>query len=224
MDSKELGLKMKDKNQTSKYRQRTLTKNSKGFTIMELLVAMSIFAIMATLSYSGLQVVLDTRERIDQESLVLDHLRVAFSIIERDIEQAVYREIKDENGNTRAPIVGESFNSILLELSRSGWDNPLNQKRSTLQRVGYRFEEDKVFRLRWHQMDRVRADQFDEAELLDKVIDFRVRFLDVSQSWHTSWPRLINNFRLPRLPRAIEVTFEIENIGKITRLFRVAGI
>ena len=198
---------------------------------MELLIAMTVFAVMTTLAFSGLQIVLDTRERVEKETLLYDHLRVAFSIIERDVEQAVSREVRDEHGGIRASVIGGSFNSISLELSRSGWENPLNQKRSTLQRVGYRLEDKGLYRIRWRQLDRTSDDQFDEVELMGGVTEFEVRFLR-GLEWQTSWPPPLSNISSSLqaqaginqgLPNAIEITLDVENVGKITRLFRVAG-
>ena len=73
-----------------------------GFTLLELLVALSIFAIVAVLAYGGLGTVLDQRILTEESAERLADLQKTYLIVQRDIEQLVPRAIRDEFGDEQA--------------------------------------------------------------------------------------------------------------------------
>ena len=73
-------------------------KKSHGFTLIELLIALSVFAVLAMLAYGGLNTMLNTRALTDQRADALRELQLAYRSVERDIDQWVPREIRDEFG------------------------------------------------------------------------------------------------------------------------------
>ncbi len=114
-----------------------------GFTLLELVIAMAIFAIMSTIAYSGLNNVLTAKERTDEQAQQLVRLQLAFTHMGRDISQAVNRGIRDEYGESQPALVGRDLDGYLIELTRSGWRNPIPQEerpRSSLQRIANAWE------------------------------------------------------------------------------------
>lgn len=193
----------------------------RGFTLLELLVAMTVFSVMSVLAYGGLRSVLDASEASELRAERLAQLQVAFSILGRDVEQAIGRAIRDEYGDTQPPVqAGVLADGMLLELSRAGWRNPARAARSTLQRVAYRLEEETLYRYQWLVLDRAQNSAPAEAELLTGVKDVRLRFLDETLQWHSQWPPLN---RTEVMPKAMEVVLELDEWGEITRLFRTPG-
>jgi general secretion pathway protein J len=73
-----------------------------GFTLLELLVALAIFAVLATMAYAALNSVLTARKQVEAKSARLSALQTALMIMERDVEQAVPRGIRDEFGDVGA--------------------------------------------------------------------------------------------------------------------------
>ena len=57
-----------------------------GFTLLELLVSLAIFALLATMAYSALNTVLNARKEVEQRAARLTELQTAFMVMERDIE------------------------------------------------------------------------------------------------------------------------------------------
>ena len=200
---------------------------SRGFTLLELLVALAVFAIMATAAYSGLRNVLFTRAAVEEQSRRLAAVQLAVFRLGQDIEQAVPRGIRDEYGDPQAALLGGELADDRLTLTRAGWDNPLGQPRATLQRVAYRLRDGRLWRLHWGVLDRGGLLEPRETLLLERVREFRVRFLD-RDDWRDDWPPPASDEAGTKkdpdaLPRAVEIGLTLEDWGEITRLLPLPG-
>ena len=205
-----------------------MNRSIRGFTLLELLVALAVFAIMATAAYSGLRNVLFTRAAVEEQSRRLAAVQLAVYRLEQDVEQTLARGIRDEYGDPQPALHGGALTSDALTLTRAGWDNPLGQSRATLQRVAYRLREGRLWRLHWQVLDRGGLVEPRETLLLDRVREFKVRFLDAEDAWQNDWPLPDDNDEAERrdsaaLPRAVEVKLMLEDWGEITRLFPLAS-
>lgn len=194
-----------------------------GFTLLELLVALAIFAVIAVIAYSGLDTILTARQQTDQHAIQLAHLQMAFTWLGRDIEQYIERPIRDQYGEKQPALQGTNSH---LELTRAGWRNPAQQQRSSLQRIAYNVENKTLTRSYWRMLDRAQDTQPLKIDLLTQVDELQLKYLDKGQRWHEQWPPL--NF-LNTAPdeqtnptlKAIEITLTVVGWGRITRLFRV---
>ncbi len=192
-----------------------------GFTLIELLVALMIFAVLSVMAYGGLNLVLGARERVDARTELLAELQMGFTLIGRDIEQAVNRPIRDEFGDPMDAMRGIGG---LMEFTRAGWRNPAGLPRSELQRVSYFLEDDTLKRISWPALDRTQATEASETALLGGVNDFGFRFLMADGEWLAFWPPAGDGQQVAALPRVVEITLETEDWGRITRLFRTTGV
>lgn len=200
----------------------TSVQSTKGFTLIELVVAMAVFAIMAAIAYSGLNNVLLARGQTEQHSKSLQQLQLAMNWIARDVEQTVDRGVRSEYGEAQPALIGNDFEGWLIEFTRNGWRNPANHARSNLQRVAYGVREEKLIRAYWRVLDRAEDSKPLEHELLDGVKSVEVRYLGAGDEWSTSWPPQTFGTEAPAsLPRAVEFNVETKQFGKITRLLRV---
>lgn len=193
-----------------------------GFTLLELLIAMAIFSLISIMSFSGLNHVLFNKEIVDKELQRLSDIQRSMLNLARDIEQTALRPVRDELGGKKAALTGgQNIDSTILELTRNGWRNPALQKRSQLQRVAYSFEDNQLIRLYWYHLDHLQTDEPVQRVLLTDVENIQIRYLD--KDWNDTWPKLdVNqNSATTTLPRAIEITLELKDWGKITRLFRI---
>ena len=141
----------------------------RGFTLLELLVALAVFSILSIAAYSGLRNVLFTRAAVEAQSQRLAAVQLAVFRLEQDIEQAAPRSIRDEYGDLQAALLGSELSDDRLTLTRAGWDNPLGQPRANVQRVAYRLREGRLWRLHWPVLDQGGRIEPRETLLLDRV-------------------------------------------------------
>lgn len=206
--------------------QRTtaLRREASGFTLLELLIAVAVFAIMAALAYGGLSSVLRAREESTASALRLRALQQTMLLLGRDLDQALPRTIRDEYGDVKPALYG---GTDWIEFTHDGWANPTAATRSELQRVAYTVRDKQLVRDSWQVLDRAPDSKPYEAPLLDKVKSLQLRYLDAAGNWQESWPSQQSDNTSPQqqlpLPRAVEVTLELERWGTIRRLFRLPG-
>src|SRR5687768_7995833 len=112
-----------------------------GFTLIEVLIAVAVFGLMATMAYSGLNTSINISRAAEQRNTKLHRLQMALTLMQRDLTQISLKESRDEFGDVQPALLSDTKGERLLEFSRSGWRNPANQIRGTLQRVGYALEE-----------------------------------------------------------------------------------
>lgn len=193
---------------------------STGFTLLELLVAIAVFGLVAMLAYGGLASVLAAREETAAAAQRLHALQLTMLMLQRDLDQVVPRGIRDEYGDDRPALHG---GTDWIEFTRGGWFNPTEQARSQLQRVAYTLRERALLRAYWQVLDRAQDSAPQQTPLLEQVRALRVRFLDARREWHETWPPLAQGAATAAapLPLAVELTVELEQWGSITRLFRV---
>lgn len=200
--------------------------NQNGFTLLELVIAIGVFALMSAMAYGGLNSVMNTREHVDAQSERLAQLQKAFLIIGRDIEQAIERPVRDNYAAELEPISGGGYGSSILELSRSGRANPMALQRSHLQRVGYEVQEDQLLRKVWPVLDRALDTVPYEGVMIGGIKAVDLRFMDENKEWQTQWPQpnLGGSTQAPAaMPRAVEITIDLEDWGRIRRIFEVVG-
>ena len=194
-----------------------------GFTLIELLVAMAIFAVVAVMAYSGLDIVMQARKQGDAHAARLAALQTSFAILERDIEQAVNRSIRDDFGDSQPAMHGDDD---ALEFTRTGRRNPGGFSRSHLHRIAYSLEDEQLMRESWLVLDRAQDSASASGPLFEGLESIKFSYLDGQGAWQSEWPvrnLTQQNAPSPGLPKAIELIIESEQWGEIRRLFRVAG-
>ncbi|MCW9025132.1 MAG: type II secretion system minor pseudopilin GspJ [Gammaproteobacteria bacterium] len=193
-----------------------------GFTLLELLVALSIFALISVMAYAGLNTVLDARIVLEQNMDRLGQIQKSVQFITRDISHIVDRQIRDEYGDNKAAVLGSELNiglgSPAIEMTRTGYPNPMNMTRSHLQRVAYRLQENVLYREAWQVIDRAPDSTAYQAKLCDNVTSIKFRYLDNESNWHDQWPPSNPQYQGPALPSAVEFALELKDWGSINRL------
>ena len=194
---------------------------AKGFTLLEIIVAISIFALISAMTYPVLIEMLNYGEEADAETARLGELQKAMTFIGRDVEQIVNRPVRDNYGSEVEAVLGGGGSSTVLEFSRTGWRNPVGWERSHIQRIAYALSEGKLFRQNWQVVDRSVDSVVAEVLLVEDVSLVEVRFLNDENEWQEFWPP--SEPDKPRIPKAIDVVLELEDWGRINRIYRVAG-
>ncbi|MGE0113567.1 MAG: type II secretion system minor pseudopilin GspJ [Steroidobacteraceae bacterium] len=199
-----------------------------GFTLLELLIAIAIFAVVGVLAMSGYNELLMQRERAAQTMARARAVQRAVTRLAQDFAQLEPRAVRDATATTTNPaLYFNAAGTYVVELTRAGWTNPAGVSRSTLQRVGYRLVDGKLYRDYWTVLDRTLSNTPAQALLIDKVTAFSLRFMDRNRQWQTGWPADstggAGNARARSLPLAVEITLTLEDWGQLKRVIEVAS-
>jgi len=195
-----------------------------GFTLLEILVAITIFTLIGIASNSVLTRVLDGDEISQEKFQELQRLQRVMLTIERDFLQAANRPVRVEGENNEVVMSGGSniFDSEAdgVGFVRAGWMNPqLILPRSNMQTVAYRLAEGRLEKLYSNYVDNVVGAEPKVKVLLENVQDFQVEFyLGPKQDAedNSNWGDV---FTGTQLPEAIAVSITTENFGEIKRKF-----
>lgn len=201
-------------------------RHSRGFTLMEVLVAVAIFVIVGTLAMGGYNELVKQSNIVETSTKRTRAVQAAMQRMTQDFGSIEPRPVREPVGDTvEAALRADARTERLADLTRSGWTNPAGVPRSTLQRVAYRLDNGKLRRDYWVVLDRTLTGEPASAVLLDRVRSVGLRFMDGNQTWHEQWPPL--GYSAPDGPRvrpvAVEITLELEDWGKIQRVVEVAG-
>lgn len=199
-----------------------------GFTLLELLVAMGIFAIIGAMAMGGLNAVVGQATQAGIQNERLARLQRAMRLLSNDLGAIEPRFVRDQLGSGRElPVLADGRGTYLIRLTRGGWSNPAGlPHRGTLQRVQYRLEEGTLYREYWAVVDVGSLGQEPRSEeLLTGVREARFLFYDgkdTSGEWEQQWPPLRSTAAGGGTrPRAIQVTLDLEDWGEIERIVEV---
>lgn len=187
-----------------------------GFTLVEVLVALLIFAMLAAAGVAVLSVTVDNRRAIQSSSERTAALQRTRSILRADLAQAADRRVRDAEGRPVEDLMSTGAEGDLLRLTRRGWGNPSNRARPSIQQVQYAVVDGRLER-RVHARldgDRPGAPQV----LFDGVRDASVTFIDDGTEapvWNTTPER--------PLPDAIRIDLTLDGYGPVSQVFLVAG-
>ena len=202
---------------------RTSINKKQGFTLLELLVALSIFSMISVMAYGGLQTVITTKNSTQQASTRIAEVHLAMLRIANDLRQSVARNIRDEHGDSLAAMTSATSSGEQVEWSRAGYRNPARLKRSNVQRVAYKIEQHKLMRLTWPVLDRAQDSEVMKTEVLSKVESVEWRFFNSENVWVSEWPEQTNAAAAFSLPQAVEINVVLEDFGSIQRLILLAN-
>jgi len=211
---------------------QSLRARAAGFTLLEVLVAVGIFALFSAMAYGSLLRILDTRDRLETERDYWRTLSLSLMQIEDDLAQARGRTVRGPDGLTKLPAFrGQAVDSRALgepslEFTRGGQMVIGDGARSDMQRVGYQLRDGTLSRLVWPALDQPVVSEPRAAPLLEHVEELRVRFYAQPSGWVDSWLASTQTgtpIAPDVLPLAVELTLKIEGRGEIVRVFRVKG-
>ena len=162
-----------------------------GFTLVEMLVAIAIFGVLAVAGYRVLDTVLVTRERVTDEYRRWRDVARAVAWMERDLEAAQARPVRNPADQVLAPVLGvEGFTqpeqpAITFTrgggLDASGFAAPPS-------RIGYRVRDGALERLAWPALDQATQSEPTVAVVLRGVSRLGLRYRDAVGTWRSTWP------------------------------------
>lgn len=208
----------------------SVTPCTRGFTLLEVLIALSIFSLIGLASYRVLDIVILSQSKVTAHQQQMRALERAVHRISADVTQIVNRPIRDNYGDP-LPAFDSNGESYLLTFTRQGWRNPLQLPRSQLQRVAYELEQMdrpettdsgyQLLRHYWPVLDRDQESQPQTQVLLTNLIDAQLLFMDQQGNWHSQWPLApsLGQTASYDLPAALMVKLLSKPLGQIERIY-----
>ncbi len=198
-----------------------------GFTLLELLVAIAIFAVIGALALGGLNSVLTQQEIARRQLDRLNDVQRAIRTVTNDMSQLVGRSVRtDSAGTEEEPVAAPCNFEYIICVTRDGWRNPFALfDRGELQRVQYKLDDGKLIRVYWAGLDRPLSAEPREEVLMGDVEAFEVAFLDQGSSgdWLTQWPPLQLGTNVTGSLAAVRISVRLRDWGEIVRIVEVLG-
>lgn len=204
-----------------------LRAGSRGFTLLEVLIAIAIFVIVGAMAMGGYNELVTQSQILEENNARSRAVQSAVQRMVQDFSTLEPRPVREPLGESYQPALrSDARSQLLAELTHSGWSNPAGLPRSTLQRVAYRIDEEgRLRRDHWYVLDRTLGGEPVSRVLVDRVEGLTFRFMDNNGRWHEQWPPL--GYSAPDAQRirpiAVEITLELEDWGEIKRLVEVPG-
>jgi general secretion pathway protein J len=194
---------------------------ARGFTLIELMVALFITAIVFAMGYGAVNQALNNREALEERQARLLAVQTTMRVLAQDFGQLAPRPVRDPAGGDLLPVLITGQNTQpYVTFTRGGWANPAGVQRPALQRVTYILEGEKFRREYWPVLDSLLSTTTLRRELIDGVKSVTFRYMDSSRQWREQWPpQGIPGVRIR--PIAVEVTIDLNDWGKVKRIFEV---
>jgi len=188
----------------------------KGFTLFEMVIAVSIFALMGVIAFTALGQMTRTGQSVAEANNRLSDLQFAVVYFTRDWTQVSPRKIRNQYGDEESNIV---IDDNVITFTRSGWSNLLGHKRSNLQRVQYLLIDNQLRRRHWNSLDQGIGEEPLEVILLHDVESMEIAFEDGSGNSIGTWPATTG----PQAAKPIVLVFrlELKDMGDIIRILEV---
>ncbi len=189
-----------------------------GFTLVEMLVALFVFGLIAASAVAVMAYALDSQDVVRGHAGDVAAFQRARALLRADLGQAAPRRVRDASGQParRAFVAGAPGTPVLLGFVRRGWSNPEGEARASLQYVEYRIVEGRLERRTRPALDGAALSA--PQVLLEGVRSARLRFR-FRGDWLDGWPGGADT-----LPDAIALELVLDGFGRVEQLFLVPAV
>ncbi|MDF1678655.1 MAG: type II secretion system minor pseudopilin GspJ [Legionellaceae bacterium] len=188
----------------------------KGYTLVEVIIALAIFAIVSTLSVGLLSRAFDTKARLKHQIEPFTDIQLAVIRIKQDAAQIVSRAIRDQEMKKVVPFFATSHG---IEFTRGGFIK-LDEKapQSTLRRVAIVCEKGKLIRKTWPVLDGFSRDTPQKQVLLDQLEQCGFSFASSRHTWSDMW-----RTGDTALPSTFKLHLVFKELGEVALVFSIPG-
>ena len=187
------------------------THSKKGFTLIEILIAMTIFAIMATITSLTLSSIFSTRQRVQSHANSLAAIQYFYHLAHQDIAHIRAKAMFNKQHRPMGSLIGRLDSFTLTR------DQFMDIKKSTahfkMQRIGYQFENGQLYRLIVNNEN----ETIKKKLLLKRVQKYKISYLDTKNYWREKW----HDWQHNSLPKAIRLKLSIKEMGDLSFILSI---
>lgn len=195
---------------------RQIKANERGFTMVEMLVALAIFSMISVAGVALLQSAASSQLVVKERLSDLSETARAIAVMESDLAQAIARPVRT-NATTTTPAFSANGLGVagqIFALTRAGQANLDDAPKPELQHVAYALENGALKRISWSMLDGGKAQP---TILLKDVASVTARFRDAEGNWRSDW----DASDPLALPRALELELTQNRAAPVRLLFLV---
>lgn len=197
-----------------------------GFTLIEVLIALFIFALLGTMAAIAFHSILKVHVAVAKRNKQIQKIELLTIMMQRDFSEIIDRSIINRDGHRLAPLL--SLRPEEIEFTRAGLVNPESlEKRSQLARVGYLLKDNKLIRLTWTALDQPPDSKPLQRVLLNHVNDMQIEYIDDKGRRHETWPQAVSGADMSnqpsQLPIAIIMTLRLHGMGQLQMIYPIRG-
>jgi general secretion pathway protein J len=197
-----------------------------GFTLLELLVSLAIFAVIYMIAHGTLVNIISGSQAVTAEQEKWQQLDIAFAQMQEDLNFASERRVRDTSGFVLSAFKGQQTDTRAvappsLEFSRAGIRVLSGDRETGNRRIAYRLKDGVLYREIWPTLDRKYDAKPIDDRLVADVTRFDVRFLGREGQWLGAWPD--NRHPTEILPVAVDITINTRDGDPVNRIFLVNG-
>ncbi|HJS11418.1 type II secretion system minor pseudopilin GspJ [Sphingopyxis sp.] len=187
--------------------------DDRGFTLVEMLVALSIFAAIAAMGVGLLRSSIDTQDAVQERLKAMGGINRLRAVMANDLAQAVQRSTRGPAGEAVPAFVGSANGFAFVH---GGAGSAGGSPRPNIERVAYARVGSEWRRATQPMLDGTALGEGDR--LIGDVAGVAVRYRDERGNWSEVWSSEPGD----RLPRAVEVRVTRTGREALTMLFLTA--
>ncbi|MCC5791016.1 MAG: GspJ family T2SS minor pseudopilin variant LspJ [Legionellaceae bacterium] len=194
---------------------------NKGFTLIEVLIALLVFAILSAITASAMFYAFSTRSRINAYADRLAQLQIAINLINQDTSQIINRPVRGNDMRTFPPFIGTMQ---YIEFTRTGILNPgASVTRSSLKRVALLCQNDQLIRRSWPQVDNADRMRYEDRILIPNLSQCQFMFLNKNRQRFEEWlsESMSSETVKEMFPSGIQLQLTIKDWGEMSLLYLV---
>ena len=191
----------------------------KGFTLVELMVAVIIFAIISTISYRVISSLVTTKEILSASQAKWGGISLVMNKFEMARNRVLPLPVRDSDGTLLPSLIGKNkldgaFDAQ-LEMTLSGNIGDEVMGSTPPKRIGFRFYSGALYLVSWPVLNRVVTTKPDIDLLAPDVADFKLLFLYSDKQWRDTWPPVGGD--MGALPSGIQMSLRLKSGESVMR-------
>jgi len=191
-----------------------MNRATRGFTLLELLVAMAIFAFIGIMAYGGLAAMIKNSEGSRGAREQLAETQRGLRVLDDDLSMVINRPVRDGLGSPHLALMSGRDGTTLLEFTRSARVRD-GFAPAPFARIRYRLENETLLRDEWNPPDAAQLEPDQVITLWPNVAQVVFRFLADGQD-NATWPPA--NVENKSLPQAISLQIVFKNGTELTQV------